>query len=1414
MTKLILLKPFNHKKHSKNSKYIVKQPTIVDKVKRTRIVLYLFLFFGITVNAQDFITTWETTTVNEVITLPNSGAAAGYDFTVDWGDRTPIETNVMTPGKQHVFATPGVYTVSISGLFEEFDFTGIPTSPNANNLRSIIQWGNLAVSKLSFNGASRLQIIAADVPNLANVTSFDNLFNGASIINADLSGWNTSTITSMEATFRNATSFNGNISTWDTSEVTNMIDMFSGATSFNSNIGGWNTSKVMDMSTMFFNATLFNQNIGSWVTNEVTNMTGMFNTATSFNQNIGGWNTGKVTNMSLMFRGAINFNSDIGRWDTSMVDTMNNMFAGTDSFNQDIGGWNTSNVNSMSGMFSGSLSFNQNINSWNTGMVNTMSFMFANAAAFNQDVSNWNTSNVLSMFRMFRGATDFNQSLGDWNISNVGSLTEVLSNSGLSTLNYDATLIGWASRPIQTGLTIGANGLTYCLGETARNTLTNAPNLITIVDDGSDCSPLFITTWQSTTTNQIITLPNNGITNEYSFSIDWGDGTPIESNITTPNATHIYATPGTYRVHIDGVFERFNLENVPVNATNLLSVEQWGALSMSKISFMNASNFQINATDVPNLSRVLSFDNIFNGASIVNADLSGWDVSTVTNMTSAFRSALAFNGNITNWNTTNVTNMSFMFDNTQAFNQDISGWNTMNVLDMSSMFGNALVFNRNISSWNTSSANDLSFMFFNTPVFNQNISSWITNGVTNMEHMFDSAASFNQDLSNWNTSMVSNMDFMFNSTPAFDQDLSGFEISSVTSMTDMLSNSSLSTANYDATLIGWESQTVLNNVPLGADGLTYCLAGDQRNDLINNNSWVITGDSLGCSSIFAYSITTTSDAIEGTSDVEFTVSTDGGIINTTGAPITGTIMLTGTATNGTDYTDVMIFSIPSGENSILITVPVINDLLAELTETIIATISAPNTGTINATNTTDSANIIDDDRTGLTISIGSPIDAVEGTSNATLMVTLDNNIVNGTGAPITGIITLSGTATNGTDYTDVTTFSIANGDSNAEIIIPVIDDTEIEFTETIIARISAPSLGTINTTNDIATANIIDDESARLTISIGSPVDGTEGIADATFTVSIDDGAVNGTGTAITGIITFTGTASNGTDYTNVTTFSIAIDDTEIESTETIIAAISAPSIGSINASNDAATANIISDDIAPNPNLALSKTGIYVDANNDGSLNIGDQIQYTFTIENNGTEIIRNINISDPLPGINLTGGLIDLTPGQADNTTFTATYVLTKNDILNGSVVNQALATGIDPMDMPIMDFSDDPNDDSNVDDDNDGDAEDPTITELLGEDELIIYEVITPNGDGFNDELRISGLARFPNNNIIIYNRWGAKVFEANGYEQENVPRFAGVAKGKSKVLPSGAYFYTLQFQNEIGVLKSKSGFLHIN
>src|SRR5690606_16152125 len=84
------------------------------------------------------------------------------------------------------------------------------------------------------------------------------------------------------------------------------------------------------------------------------------------------------------------------------------------------------------------------------------------------------------------------------------------------------------------------------------------------------------------------------------------------------------------------------------------------------------------------------------------------------------------------------------------------------------------------------------------------------------------------------------------------------------------------------------------------------------------------------------------------------------------------------------------------------------------------------------------------------------------------------------------------------------------------------------------------------------------------------------------------------------------------------------------------------------------------------------------------------------------------------------------------------------------------------------------------------------------------LVIYNGVTPNDDGVNDFFFID----IPNDgsvrdlHVMIFNRWGVKVYESDNYGV-NGDVFRGYSSGrvtidKSKQLPSGTYFYILDYE----------------
>lgn len=112
---------------------------------------------------------------------------------------------------------------------------------------------------------------------------------------------------------------------------------------------------------------------------------------------------------------------------------------------------------------------------------------------------------------------------------------------------------------------------------------------------------------------------------------------------------------------------------------------------------------------------------------------------------------------------------------------------------------------------------------------------------------------------------------------------------------------------------------------------------------------------------------------------------------------------------------------------------------------------------------------------------------------------------------------------------------------------------------------------------------------------------------------------------------------------------------------------------------------------VAPvfNPGIALVKTADVSALSSPPKE--GDEISYNFTITNTGDVNLYNVSVTDPLPGLTMSGTAIaELAPGASDSTTFTAVYVLTQADVDAGEVENQATVSAKDPYETDVNDLS----------------------------------------------------------------------------------------------------------------------------
>ena len=100
---------------------------------------------------------------------------------------------------------------------------------------------------------------------------------------------------------------------------------------------------------------------------------------------------------------------------------------------------------------------------------------------------------------------------------------------------------------------------------------------------------------------------------------------------------------------------------------------------------------------------------------------------------------------------------------------------------------------------------------------------------------------------------------------------------------------------------------------------------------------------------------------------------------------------------------------------------------------------------------------------------------------------------------------------------------------------------------------------------------------------------------------------------------------------------------------------------------------------------------------------------------------------------------------------------------------------------------------------------------------ENNLIVYNGVSVDGNDRNRHFHIAGIENYPKNVVRIFNRWGVQVFEVEGYDNvRNV--FTGISQARVTIeagdkLPQGTYYYTIEYVDENNQKQKQAGWLYL-
>ncbi|MCS5550408.1 MAG: BspA family leucine-rich repeat surface protein, partial [Gammaproteobacteria bacterium] len=623
-----------------------------------------------------------------------------------------------------------------------------------------------------------------------------------------------------------------------------MNDMFNGASSFNQDITGWNTSKVTRMDYMFKEAVLFDQDIRVWDVSQVYRFTNMFAGDVAFQDTYGipdtpvaaffvqFDNAGLYTAVQEHFLNAALAQAKYGKlekYNTALVTDMCGLFRDRPAFNLDISGWNTANVEQFEDMFNGAEAFNQDIGDWDVSKVKHMDFMFKNAIAFNQNIAGEYSPEVPGTEEtehtyVLQRDDSYGDSGLSYKVTDKGDGTEqdfpgisspywsqktdnVIFKEGHE---YDIEYTGDYWVPYETSFSLtddngqvimsatytdsgnhvaGGIGGKLASHTTYNTTLAiaverptvpgyevskwNTSNVITINNmfDGAIVFNQNVGLWNVSS----VKVMNNMFDGAIAFNNEvrsWtlNDDANVDGGCYTDlfkGATAFHTAFGTNDTTSRAFFTQTNAElkaatlefnQMELGATGYDAAKEAAAeakygffsnlyTKSDDMSYLFTSDFNRSITTWKNLDQVTTIEGMFENAVAYNKVLPT-SMPLLTNMSKLFKGATAYNQPFDLYPL--VTDISSAFEGATAFDQDISGWNTHYVTTMSRLFKDTS-YNKDIGTgihngkWNTSNVTDFKEMLHNNGAFYHDIRDFDVSSTADLTDMLNGATLFKEE---------------------------------------------------------------------------------------------------------------------------------------------------------------------------------------------------------------------------------------------------------------------------------------------------------------------------------------------------------------------------------------------------------------------------------------------------------------------------------------------------------------------------------------------------------------------------------------------------------------------------------------------------------------------------------------------